>query len=224
MADDPVAKFFEEYEKQLLDALQKSHEQYDKAILTLSSGGLALSITLLKDLFPVDKVVMPEVLVWSWYLFGAAIISTIFSFMTSIRSTNTQRDYFHKYYIEKKSDYKDKTNWWTVITKWLNRTSAVCFIVGVVTTIIFASGNFRDKLKHPPAKEKEPTVAVQKSMSSATNPVHHKKRKKPSSALTNYRITINGSGNVMMELPPKVAPQTVVPNAMPENAKQVYQK
>lgn len=197
----------------MLEALKGSHEQYDKAILTLSSGGLALSITLLKDLFPVEKVVLPGVLVWSWYLFGAAIISTLFSFLTSIRSTHTQRDYFHKYYIEKNLEYKDKTNWWTVGTKWLNRISAVCFVAGVITTIIFASRNFKEKLKHPPTKEKEPASAVQKPMSSAANHANHKRRKKPSSSLTNYRITINGSGNVMMELPPKVSSKAEEPSA-----------
>jgi hypothetical protein len=177
MADD-ISKFFEEYEKQLLDALKGSHEQYDKAILTLSSGGLALSITLLKDLFPVEKIILPWVLATSWYLFGAAIISTIISFMTSIVSVNTQRDYFHKYYIENIAEYRDKKNLWTVGTRWLNRTSALCFVLGVAATIVFAHGNFNEKLKKPPAKVTPVVIpAIQKPVSSVMINIPEKQKK-----------------------------------------------
>lgn len=214
MANDAAAKFSEEYEKQLLDALKGSHEQYDKAILTLSSGGLALSITLLKDVFPVDKIVLPGLLAASWYLFCAAIISTLFSFLTSIKAVNTQRDYFHKYIIEGILEYKDKRNWWTIGTKWLNRISAICFVSGVIATVYFADGNFKEKLKKPTTNVNVGAAsAIQKPVSSATRlaPVT-KKKKRSTSVKSSYRITINGSGKVIVDIPP-MGSQKIVESA-----------
>jgi hypothetical protein len=74
---------FDDYRKELWGALKVSHEQYDKAIITLSSGGLAISLTLIKDVFPVERMSSPCWLVATWFLFCGSIISTVMSFLTT---------------------------------------------------------------------------------------------------------------------------------------------
>lgn len=130
-----------DYRKHLWDALRAGQEQYDKYLLTLSSGGLAISLTLIKDIFGKSKLACPTVLVVSWVLFCLSIVATLASFLTSQKSLRKHLCNYEEY-IATGNDEKLKTpNPIEMLTNFLNYASGSCFFIAVVATIIFASIN-----------------------------------------------------------------------------------
>ena len=75
-------------------------EQFDKAILTLSSSGLGLSIAVIQYVVPLDDGKYFFLLWGAWVLFSMAIITTVISFMTTKEAINEMRYYAHQFYIE----------------------------------------------------------------------------------------------------------------------------
>ena len=55
MSDDNTENYLKE-RKLLIDAQQQSYQQFDKAILTLSSSGLGVSIIFLRDILPLEQI------------------------------------------------------------------------------------------------------------------------------------------------------------------------
>jgi hypothetical protein len=82
----------------LIEMEQKSADQHDKAILAVASGGLALSVTFLKDIAPHP---LPETLKFlglSWICFVIGILTILLSFQTSQSACRKQRDFLDNRY------------------------------------------------------------------------------------------------------------------------------
>ena len=116
-------------------------ENYDKAILSLSSAGLGVSLTFLKNFVPFENAECTIILIISWFLFILAIISTISSFIVSQQGIEVQLDNSYKYYIEEKEEYFNKSNVYIKSTKYLNTLSGLCFIFAIIFTAIFVTKN-----------------------------------------------------------------------------------
>lgn len=136
---------FHEIQNHLLNARQSSYEQFDKAILTLSTGGLGLSLVFIKDIIPLAEAVCISLLLTSWVLFVAAILSTLSSFVLSQYATDKQLYYAEQYYLHKKEEYHTKRNPFATATKVSNIVSGACFFVAVVCTVTFASINIKQE-------------------------------------------------------------------------------
>jgi hypothetical protein len=135
---------FDDYRKELWGGLKGSHEQFDKAVLTMSAGGLAISLMLVKDLFTIEEMVGHWVLVASWFLFCGSIILTVVSFLTSQKSITIQIDNFEKF-AAGDSSYWNKPNPYSAVTSWLNRMSGGFFLTAVIATTLFATINFQER-------------------------------------------------------------------------------
>ncbi|ANA39414.1 hypothetical protein A2G06_02355 [Geobacter anodireducens] len=136
----------DDYRKELWNAQKSSHEQYDKALLTFSGGGLAISLALVKDLFPADVMVIPWLLVLSWGLFCTSIVLTVMSFLTSQKSISVQLDYFEKF-VSGDLSYWNKKNPFTAATIWLNRVSGGAFVSAVIAVTVFSAVNMNEVLQ-----------------------------------------------------------------------------
>lgn len=118
-----------------------SSENFDKAILTLSSAGLAFSLGFLKDFIPINKAVGGWVLYASWVGLTAATCLTMVSFLVAAKAQDFQQGLADKYYLEDNESALTQRNPWDRGTIWLNRISGACFLVGVVLTTIFVVTN-----------------------------------------------------------------------------------
>lgn len=136
----------DDYRKELWTGLKTGHEQFDQAMITLSSGGLALSLTIIKDLFLPNKLIAPWLLISIWILFTLSIVVTVISFLTSQKGMSKQIEYFEKY-VEGDESYKDKKNIFVEATIWLNRFSGGLFLAAVICLTIFSVINFNSKVK-----------------------------------------------------------------------------
>jgi hypothetical protein len=149
MSSDPQEDKRKEYLEErrlLIEAESQSAQSFDKAMLTLSAGALALSITFIKELAPEPKCLC--CLYFAWAGFCISLLSTLASFLTSQSSMRKQRDIVD---ARQKGDIKDdgghrgpsERNVWTTTTKGLNWFSIISFILGVVCLVVFATANIR---------------------------------------------------------------------------------
>lgn len=73
--DDELKK----YRLQLVDTMQKVSESYDKTIITLSGGALALSFTFIKNFIDEKQIFNPELLFFSWVLLASSLSTVLLS-------------------------------------------------------------------------------------------------------------------------------------------------
>ncbi len=105
--------------------------------MSLSSAGLALTLSFSKFHDPEQLVNKIYLLKMSWVLFGLAVISTIIGFLCAHSLISVERKHIYEYYIEGDEESGEKSNLWGIVTFWVNRFSAVAFILAMITTIAY---------------------------------------------------------------------------------------
>lgn len=135
---DSGQRDFEAIREHLYTALLSAHEQYDKAVLTLSTGLLGLSVTFIKSDSGTAAVRLRCLLVLSWIFLLIAIFSTLISFIFSQRALTKALDDAYDLYIRKRSEAL-RANLWRQATAVLNLSSGVFFFLGAVLTVVFVA-------------------------------------------------------------------------------------
>jgi hypothetical protein len=106
---------------------QKATDSFDRAIMTLSAGALAISITFVHDVAPHPR--HTSVLGFSWLCFALSLLLILWSFLTServvVRMVNQ---------LDAEVDNIPPGK----LTDWANWASAATFILGVILLVIFA--------------------------------------------------------------------------------------
>ncbi len=135
-----IDKVYLDERKHLIDAERDTAQQFDKAILTLASGALGLSITFIKQIAPHPKSQSIYFLVAAWVFFSFSILSTLISFLTSQNACRRQRDILDQNQQTSKKELESNNNaanW----TNWFNYLSIAFFILGIFLLIIFSVFN-----------------------------------------------------------------------------------
>ena len=118
----------------LIELCNRSIEQFDKGILTIATGALALSITFVKNLVPNPINNTKILLVLTWVFLGSSMLITLLSFLLS-----------HQAFIKAIKDLsveKPKFNFFTLFTHIFNFLSAIILITGFAFWGIFILKNF----------------------------------------------------------------------------------
>lgn len=124
-----------------------SLKRFDILIISLSSGGLGLSIGLVKNLIPNLDDVDTTFLKYSWALFGGALILNLLSQVTSYFANINEMKIVTNLIREKRNKaIKGNQNWLEFIkstnnffTNFFNAFSLFAFIAAVIFLIIFIS-------------------------------------------------------------------------------------
>jgi hypothetical protein len=164
-ASDPLTEDDSELRRELLAAARKelterqfsNSESYDKAILTLSSAFLALSLTFIKDVLGSAPVRGTWTLYASWIAFAAAIISTVVSLRVSDAALNSQLELIEQYYQHRDESAAEKSS----LSRWVDRcnnASGLLFVVGIVLTVIFVIHNFSEGIAMSEKSAPQPRV------------------------------------------------------------------
>jgi hypothetical protein len=135
-------KVYLEERKQLITAERDTAQQFDKAILTLAAGALALSITFINQIAPQPKPYSIYCLIIAWSFFCLSLLSTLISFLTSQAACRKQRDLLDEEISKnsKKSTNTEENNA-ALWTDKLNKLSIAFFILGVMFLIVFSAIN-----------------------------------------------------------------------------------
>lgn len=144
MNDDSGPNRQDEYEKHREQAWkdrQASSDEFDKNLLTFSSGALALSLAFIKDIVPLEQATHLTMLYLSWTCFSVCILATIASYFFSTRSFDRHLADLHKYYIEGDEKALNPNNVWTSLVRNCAIVGGIFFLAGFVCTVIFVSTN-----------------------------------------------------------------------------------
>lgn len=109
---DPLAenkKLLAETRADLLKRQLSNAENYDKAILSLSTVFLGLSFAFLKDFVSTDQAEWLCLLYGSWVVLTAAVLTTVLSFRVSQRAIDEQLKRAEDYYLHGKQDTLSKS-------------------------------------------------------------------------------------------------------------------
>lgn len=139
---DEDKKLFADHTSEVRKRQVSGSENFDKSVLTLSSGGLAVSLGFLKDFVPIGHAIGAWTLYTSWGLLTAATVITMLSFLASMRAQEFQQQVAEGYYL-RREDPAEKPNPWDRIVIWMNRASGASFIVGVTLTTLFVAINLQ---------------------------------------------------------------------------------
>lgn len=138
---DEARRLHGDYTKELYERERGNSASLDRAILALSTGSLGVSVAFISNLVKLSEAKSIIMLQGAWCLFGAAIVSTILSFLVSHYGLKTQFRYAEKYYLEGIIEYCNKRSSWDRATNILNLLSATVFIAGLILFIIFILTN-----------------------------------------------------------------------------------
>jgi hypothetical protein len=118
----------------LVQADLAASQDADRAILTLSSGALAISLVFVHDVAPTHPAGKAW-LVAAWVLFAVSILVTLVSYKTSRAALRAEI-----LRIDHKADRTHPTCW-GYVTSAFNWLSALCLVSGVATLLVFAAKN-----------------------------------------------------------------------------------
>lgn len=133
---------FLEYRKHLWEAGKSASEHTDKAIMTLSAGALALSMTFLKDIVPLKDVIELPLIIAAWSAFGFSIACVLFSQYESRKAIDVQMQRLESQ-IARDYESASKPNPHTDRTNRLNVFAGALFFTGLILTILFTTFNVR---------------------------------------------------------------------------------
>lgn len=125
----------------LLKRQLSNAENYDKAILSLSTAFLGFSFAFLKDFVPAHLVERVYLLYVSWGMLTAAVVTTVISFWVSQWAIEVQLEKAVDYYLRDNKTALAKSRS-AKITDWVNLAAGVFFILGVLLTTVFVMANF----------------------------------------------------------------------------------
>lgn len=154
MVDDSL-HIYDNYRNELTLARQSSFEHFDRAILSLSSAGLGLSLAFLKDIVPLDEIAVLWLLFISWTLFSLSIMATLVSFVLARISIDKQLEYAEEYYVNRDESFFNKKNPYKLATTITNYISGICFLLAILMTVSFVSININIQVKEKRLMSKE---------------------------------------------------------------------
>lgn len=147
----------------MLNDRQLSNSQMlDRAILSLSSAGLALSLAFMKTVVQANgannEIIDVHFLHRSWWAFVLAIIFTLLSFLTSNCGLEKQfeqladrfqgaedsdSDESKDYTLEDDEEEIDPSDLPFELTKLFSWGSVLCYIIAIIFTVLFVKSNFQ---------------------------------------------------------------------------------
>ena len=148
--DDNQEKLFELYVKEEEDLSKRdlsNVENLDKAILSLSSAGLGLSLVFIRNVVKLAEASHVWILYTSWGFFVLAITSTLMSYLFGQSALNKQRIIIEKYYLEGDEDAGQRMPLASKITRFLSYVSVFTYIAAVSFTALFIALNLEKGVK-----------------------------------------------------------------------------
>lgn len=143
------------YRDGLIETQRKLNESYDKLIITLSGGSLALSITFLKDIIGTNEINLPALLLIAWGLFVLSLTSILSEILFGIKA--------HKKAIKQidagtihQEKVGGKSSLWSSAGHWV---AAISLVLGLLFLSSFAFFNVGENHDAEKAKSKPAATA-----------------------------------------------------------------
>ena len=169
MGNGEVAKLDEvdpDYRQWLVVAEQKAQADYDKTVLTLSGGALGISFAFVKDIVGDNPIVHSSWLVMAWVFWALSTSAMLGSFFVSrlaLRKAILQCD-------DGTIFCKPPGGFYTVLTRWLNGSGAILFLLGVCFMAAFVQTNITNReIMHDRQKATQPATGQPAATAASTS-------------------------------------------------------
>ena len=130
--------------KSLVAGEETSTDHFDKNILTLAAGAIAISLVFLEKIAPHPLESSLVYLRFAWGGLVISLLSTLSSFLTSQHAYRRQREINDEIFFSDPTSMPPKQiNGWGRITGFLNWTSIVAFISGLIMLVLFGFLNMK---------------------------------------------------------------------------------
>lgn len=153
MADDLAerTRLYERAKDELVAGQRSNAEQFDRSVLTLSAGFLALSVSFVKDVVPFAEMVHAWLLYSSWILFAIAISLTLFGMLYGQHILKSLIAGADQYYLQAKPEAWHLSESLPRQIDRVNVAVGVMFAAGVFFTVAFVIVNIggRDMWEKP---------------------------------------------------------------------------
>jgi hypothetical protein len=136
-------KLHDEFRRKVWEDSTSGSENFDKYLITFSTGALALSLSFIKDIVPLKDAVWIPCLIASWIAFILAILVTLISFRISLYALEKMVPVLDDFYLNGKVDAFNRhlESWWTKAVDWSAYVGIFFFVVGLIFTMMFVSEN-----------------------------------------------------------------------------------
>lgn len=134
-------QLYNDHKKQAWADIQSSTDSYDNNLITLSSGGLGVSIAFIKEIVHPAQATSLWMLYVSWVCFGLCILTTVISFQIAIKTQKEHLVNCGKYYLDKDDSYRDKAGKYSKALTGCTIFAGVFFVLALAFTIVFAVSN-----------------------------------------------------------------------------------
>jgi len=131
-------RIYERMRDELIQSQRINSDNFDKAILSLSSAGLGITVSFISNLIDLSRAQWLFALYLTWIFFIFAIVSTILSFLVSQGGINKQLDSLEPIYLEKENVDNKKISLISKTLKWLTAISAVAFVLAILCLVSFS--------------------------------------------------------------------------------------
>lgn len=131
MTEDPRST-----RQHLIEARQSSYEHFDRTVLALSGGALALSLTFIDKITGRTMIIAPDLLFYAWISWGSSLAAVLSSHYLSGKAlTRAIRD------LDSGKRSSTPGGWLSRLTEAANALGGVLFLVGVLLMVSFAARN-----------------------------------------------------------------------------------
>jgi len=132
-----MEKDLKEYRTYLIQTVQKLNENYDKLIITLSGGALALSLVFLKDVIKENQIQEPILLIAAWGFFIASLASILGTLLFGIAANKKAIKQ-----VDANTIYNEEPGgFFSKVTTILHYASTAFLIIGLIFIAAFAYVN-----------------------------------------------------------------------------------
>ena len=159
-----VSEPLAEYRKWLVAAEQKSQEDFDKTVLSLSGGALGISFVFLKDVIGPHPIALSNVLLGAWFSWAFSTFAVLASYYLSHLALRRAISQVDNGTIHEQPPGGAFATW----TATLNAIGAVLFLAGVCCITVFAGANLSSKGVSSDTKEAASTSPASNAATTTT--------------------------------------------------------
>lgn len=136
-------ELYDEYRRKVWDDSKSGSENFDKYMLTLSSGALALSLGFIKDIVKPEHAIWLGWLLASWICFLLCILATLVSFRVSMHALERMAVYLDEFYLKGNAQAFNQhlKELSTRAVDWCANLAMGFFIGGLACTMVFVGRN-----------------------------------------------------------------------------------
>ncbi|MCW8918475.1 MAG: hypothetical protein OQL08_06635 [Gammaproteobacteria bacterium] len=167
-------EMFNSLRDELLKRELSNTENYDKAILTLSSAALGISLTAIKFVVPLDSSEHIWLLKFGWLLLLFSIVTSLSAYLMSNKAISIQLNNATDYYHKGINEAFNRKNIYTSINLFLNKATGIAFIAAISAIVAFVITNLEPEIEKMSTKDTNKSSTTVNLNDSATIPVMQK--------------------------------------------------